>query len=325
MDQGQGFFEPLDVAVYPRFSGLPTFMRLPYVQDPATLDIALIGVPWDAGVTNRPGARHGPREIRNQSSLMRRVNHQTQICPYELARVADLGDVSVNPCDMDETMDRVVAFYRHVQEAGALPLSAGGDHMVTLPILRGIADGSAPLGLVHFDAHSDTTDSYFGGTKLTHGTPFRRAIEEGLLDPKRMIQVGIRGSMFDLHDLDFAREAGVRIMFIEEAFELGTAGVVAEIRRVVGDAPCYLSFDIDCLDPAFAPGTGTPEIGGFTTFQAQQMLRGLRGLNYVGGDVVEVAPPFDPSGTTALVGASIMFEILCLLAEAVGQRKGRCA
>ncbi|HYG90206.1 MAG TPA: agmatinase [Azospirillum sp.] len=323
MEQEQRFFEPLDVAVYPRFSGLPTFMRLPYVSDPALVDIALIGVPWDAGVTNRPGARHGPREIRNQSSLMRRVNHQTRICPYDLARIADLGDVSVNPCDMDETMDRVVDFYRRVGEAGALPLSAGGDHMVSLPILRGLSDGT-PLGLVHFDAHSDTTDSYFGGTKLTHGTPFRRAIEEGLLDPKRMIQVGIRGSMFDLRDLDFAIEAGVRIMFIEEAFELGTSGVVQEIHRVVGDAPCYLTFDVDCLDPVYAPGTGTPEIGGFSTFQAQQMLRGLRGLNYVGADVVEVAPPLDPTGNTALVGASIMFEILCLLAETVGRRNGRC-
>ncbi|HYH18383.1 MAG TPA: agmatinase [Azospirillum sp.] len=323
MDQGQTFFEPLDVAVYPRFSGIATFMRLPHVADPAQLDVALIGVPWDAGVTNRPGARHGPRAMRDASGMMRRVNHQTRVCPYELARIADLGDVSVNPCDLDETMGRVERFFRGVRDGGAIPLTAGGDHMITLPILRGLVGGGVPVGLVHFDAHSDTTDSYFGGAKLTHGTPFRRAIEEGLLDPKRMIQVGIRGSMFDLHDLDFAIEAGVRIMFIEEAMDLGPAGVTAEIRRVVGEAPCYLTFDIDSLDPVYAPGTGTPEAGGFTTFQAQQMLRGLRGLNYVGGDVVEVAPPFDPSGNTALVGATMMFEILCLLAETVGARRGR--
>jgi len=178
-----------------------------------------------------------------------------------------------------------------------------------------------PVGLIHFDAHSDTWDSYFGGHTITHGTLFRRAVEEGLLDPKRTIQIGIRGSVYDLHDLDFARDSGMRVVTIEEYFDLGWEKVVAEARAVVGDGPTYISFDVDGLDPVYAPGTGTPEIGGFSTHEAQRMLRGTRGLNLVGGDVVEVAPPFDPSGNTALVGATMMFEILCVLAEAVAEAR----
>jgi len=176
--------------------------------------------------------------------------------------------------------------------------------------------------MVHFDAHSDTTDSYFGGEKYTHGTPFRRAVEEGLLDPKRTVQIGIRGALFDAGDMDFARDSGMRIITIEEFYDLGVDAVIAEARRVVGDGPTYVSFDVDGLDPVYAPGTGTPEIGGFTTHEAQRMVRGLQGLDLVGGDVVEVAPPFDPSGNTALVGATMMFEILCILAHAVDQRRG---
>jgi guanidinopropionase len=192
--------------------------------------------------------------------------------------------------------------------------------LVTLPILRAIAR-EKPVGLVHFDAHSDTSDSYFGGEKYTHGTPFRRAIEEGLVDPKRMIQIGIRGSIYSADEKDWARSVGIRIVHIEEYFELGPARVIAEARRIVGDGPTYVSFDVDGLDPVYAPGTGTPEVGGYSTAEAQQMLRGLAGLDLVGGDVVEVAPPFDPSGNTALVGATMMFEILCVLAPAVHRRK----
>ena len=198
-----------------------------------------------------------------------------------------------------------------------MPLSAGGDHLITLPIMRGIRKGLPPLGMVHFDAHSDTWDSYFGGYKYTHGTPFRRAVEEGLLDPKRVVQIGIRGSLYKGDDNDWAVEQGMRVITIEEYFDLGVDKVIAEARRVVGDGPTYVSFDVDGLDPAYAPGTGTPEIGGYTPHEAQRMLRGLRGLNLVGGDVVEVSPPFDMSGNTALVGVTMMWEILCLLAEAV--------
>mgnify|MGYP002526105558 FL=1 len=174
--------------------------------------------------------------------------------------------------------------------------------------------------MIHFDAHSDTWDSYFGGSKLTHGTPFRRAVEEGLLDPKRVIQIGIRGSVYDLNDMDFAHESGMRVVTIEEYFEMGWERVMREAHEIVGDGPTYISFDVDGLDPVYAPGTGTPEVGGFSTHEAQRMVRGLQGLEIIGGDVVEVAPPFDQSGNTALVGATFMYEILCVVADAIASR-----
>ncbi len=313
------FNQPLSGYVFPRFGGIATFMRLPHTEDPSGVDIGLIGVPWDGGTTNRAGARHGPREIRNQSSFMRRVHPETLESPYDICNVADLGDASVNPIDLMETLQRVEDFYAPIHAAGTVPLTAGVDHLVTLPIMRSIA-GNRPVGMVHFDAHTDTNDRYFGEAKFTHGTPFRRAVEEGLLDPKRTVQIGIRGSLYTRNDYDYGREVGIRTIPIEEYFEMGVDAVIDEARRVVGDGPTYISFDVDGLDPVFAPGTGTPEIGGFSTFDAQKMIRGLRGLDLVGGDVVEVAPPFDPSGNTALVGATLMFEILCVLAEAVARR-----
>ena len=315
--------EPVSGIVLPRFAGIATFMRLPYAADPSAVDIGLIGVPWDGGTTNRAGARHGPRAIRDQSSLIRRIHPVTRTAPYHLARVADLGDVPVNPADIADTLAKIERYYARVRAAGVVPLSAGGDHLVTLPIFRGIVDRKRPVGMVHFDAHSDTWDSYFGDFKYTHGTPFRRAIEEGLLDPKRTVQIGIRGSLYAADDLDWALAQGIRIIGIEEYFRLGPEKVIAEARRVVGDGPTYVSFDVDSLDPVYAPGTGTPEIGGFSTFEAQQMIRGLRGLDLIGGDVVEVSPPFDQGGATALVGATMMFEILCVLAEALAARRGR--
>jgi guanidinopropionase len=314
--------EPVDAAIVPRFGAIPTFMRLPHIPDPSRVDIALIGVPWDGGTTNRAGARHGPREIRNMSSFMRKVHHVSRIAPYELARIADLGDAPVNPIDLGDSLGRIERFFRKVHEAGAVPLSAGGDHLITLPILRAIARERS-VGLIHFDAHSDTNDHYFGDNRYTHGTPFRRAVEEGLLDPKRTVQIGIRGSIYSPGDMEFAESSGMRVIYMEEFCRIGEDKAIAEIRRVVGDGPTYISFDVDGLDPVFAPGTGTPEIGGLTTREAQHIVRGLQGLNLVGGDVVEVSPPFDPSGNTALVGASFMFEIMCLLAEAVAGRRAR--
>jgi guanidinopropionase len=312
--------QPVDAALVPRFGAIPTFMRLPHVTDPARLDIALIGVPWDGGTTNRAGARHGPREIRNMSSFMRKVHHVSRIAPYDLARIADFGDAPVNPIDLMDTLGRVEKFYAKLHAAGALPLSAGGDHLITLPIYRAIAK-ERPIGMVHFDAHSDTNDRYFGDNKYTHGTPFRRAVEEGLLDPKRTVQIGIRGSIYSSADMSFAEESGMRVIYMEEFTKLGPAKVIEITRRVAGDGPTYVSFDVDGLDPVYAPGTGTPEIGGMTTREAQEVVRGLQGLNLIGGDVVEVSPPFDPSGNTALVGATFMFEILCLLADAVARRR----
>jgi len=314
------FFEPIGGSELPRYAGRATFMRLPLIEDPSAVDIALVGLPWDGGTTNRSGARHGPREVRSASSMMRRVHQASRIAPYDLCRIADLGDVPVNPVDLQDTLRRTEDFYARVHAAGAAPLTAGGDHLGSLPILRAVAR-DRPVGLVQFDSHSDTNDTYFGDNKYTHGTPFRRAIEEGLLDPSRVVQVGIRGSLYDVGDLDYAKDQGIRVIEIEEYFDLGPAKVIDEIRRVVGEAPVYISFDVDALDPVYAPGTGTPEVGGYTTAEAQRMLRGLRGLNIVGGDVVEIAPPFDVGGLTALAGATMLFEIMCVLADAIHRRR----
>ena len=315
-------YKPIPGDVLPRFAGIATFMRLPYVApaDADEVDIGLIGVPWDGGTTNRPGARHGPRQIRDLSTMARNAHHATGIMPFELCNCADLGDTSVNPVDIDDTLARVEQFYAEVADQGILPLTAGGDHLITLPVMRAICrDG--PVGMVHFDAHTDTLDRYFGESKFTHGTPFRRAIEEGLLDPKRTVQIGIRGALYSASDKGWGLEQGIRVIEIEEYNDLGVDAVIAEARRVVGDQPTYVSFDVDALDPVYAPGTGTPEIGGITTYDAQKMLRGLRGLNLIGGDVVEVSPPFDMSGNTALVAVTMMFEILCLLAECAAARR----
>ena len=313
-------FRPVSGTVLPRFAGIPTFMRLPYVavEEADPVDIGIIGVPWDGGTTNRAGARHGPRQMRDQSTMMRNVHHVTGIRPYELANCADLGDTSVNPVDLLDTLKRVEEFYKGVHAKGILPLTAGGDHLITLPVMRAIADKSRPLGMVHFDAHTDTWDRYFGDYEYTHGTPFRRAIEEGLLDPKRTIQIGIRGGLYTPEDKDWGLEQGIRVVEIEEYFDLGPEKVGQLAREVVGDGPVYVSFDVDGLDPVYTPGTGTPEIGGYSTHDAQKMLRALRGLDIVGADVVEVSPPFDPSGATALVGVTMMWELLCMMAEKVG-------
>lgn len=317
------FFLPVTGTVMPRFAGIATFMRLPYLSldDPrlGEVEVGLVGVPWDGGTTNRAGARHGPRQIRDLSTLARNVNRASGINPFELCNCADLGDSPVNPVELNVTLELVQAFFAKLHEQGIIPLAAGGDHLVTLPIMRAIAkDG--PIGMVHFDAHTDTWDRYFGDCKYTHGTPFRRAIEEGLLDPRRTVQIGIRGALYNDNENDWGVAQGVRVIDIDEYQRLGIPAVIEEARRIVGDGPTYVSFDVDFLDPVYAPGTGTPEIGGATTLEAQQLIRGLQGLNLIGGDVVEVSPPFDPSGNTALVGMTMMFEILCVLADAKCRR-----
>lgn len=310
-----------DPITAPRYTGLPTFMRVPYTENLSEVDIGLIGIPFDGGVTNRPGARHGPREIRNQSSLIRKLNQATGVSPHEILQVRDIGDAWVEkPYELESSHREIEQFYQRVVEAGVTPISAGGDHSVTLPIFRALAKNQ-PVGMVHFDAHCDTGDDYMG-SKFHHGAPFSRAVEEGLLDPKRTIQIGIRGSVNDPDIWKFSHDSGMRVIYIEEYLDMGYKAVIEEARRVVGSGPTYISFDVDALDPVYAPGTGTPEAGGYSTLEAQMMIRGLSGLNLVGGDVVEVAPPFDPSGNTALVGATMMFEILCVVAEALHQRKG---
>lgn len=317
------FFQPVSGTDLPRYAGPASFMRLPMVPPGharfSDVQIGLIGTPWDGGTTNRPGPRHGPRQIRDMSTMIRAQHGVTGVGPFRLANCADLGDVAPNPADLHDSMDRITTFYTEVTEAGIRPLTAGGDHLCTLPVLRALGSPSAcgALGMIQFDSHTDLFDSYFGGTKFTHGTPFRRAIEEGLLDPDRVVQIGIRGTAYGTDDRDYARDVGVTIIPVEALFERGVAHVMAQAREIVGDAPTYVTYDIDFVDPAFAPGTGTPEVGGPTSFQALQVARELRGLNIVGADLVEVSPPFDASGGTAYLGASLMFEMLCHMAEAL--------
>ena len=295
-------------------------MRAP-IANLAETEIALIGVPCDLGVTNRAGARHGPREIRNQSSLMRSFNMSTRINPYDLAKIADVGDVPIdNLFNLDEAIKEIEAFYTSVGAQGVIPLSAGGDHSITYPILKGLKKDE-PFALIHVDAHTDTWAEFYG-SKFHHGAPFRLATDEGIIDPTKTIQIGIRGGQNNLDGLNYSYDSGMRVVEMDEFTDLGVEAVIAEARKVVGDAPTYITFDVDGIDPVFTPGTGTPEVGGLTTVEALRLLRGLRGLNLIGGDVVEVAPPFDQTGNTALVGASMMFEILCLLAESFSLRKG---
>ena len=308
------FFKPVSGFDLPRFAGVPTFMRLPHVSPDtpkiSDVDIGIIGVPWDSGTTNRSGPRHGPRQLRDASTMIRAQHPVSGIRPYEKLNCADLGDVSINPADIEDSMNRITSFYKTVIEKGIKPLSAGGDHLTSLPVLRAIAE-RGPLGMLHFESHPDLFHSYFDGTMFTHGTPFRRAVEENLLDPKRVIQIGIRGTQYDREDLDFADSVGIRVVKIEEFFDRGIEDVMTEARAIVGEKETYISYDIDFIDPAFAPGTGTPEVGGPNSYEALKVVRELNGVKIVGADMVEVSPPFDPSSTTAFLGVSVMFELLC--------------
>src|SRR5262249_2321050 len=247
-------------------------------------------------------------------SLMRRVHHVSNVAPYDLVRVGDLGDCPINPIDLTDALAKIEAFFAGVRAAGATPISAGGDHLISLPILRALGKGR-PLGMIHFAAPPTTNDRSFGDNPYPHGPPFRRAVEEGVLDPKRVVQIGMRGSIYDPSDYDFAKANGIRIIFMEEFSRRGPDDVMNEARAIAGEQAIYLPFDIDVIDPSMAPGTGTPEIGGISTREAQAMLRLLRGLTIAGADVVEVSPPFDLGGMTALAGATVMFELLCVIAE----------
>ena len=319
------FFQPVSAMELARFAGVPSFMRLPYLTKEnvrfTDIDIGILGAPWDAGTTNRPGARHGPRQLRDLSTMIRALNPVTGIKPFASVNCADVGDIAPNPVDIADSLKRVTEFISTLTENKITPLTAGGDHLITLPILRALAKGG-PIGLIQFDSHTDLFDTYFGGYKFTHGTPFRRAIEENLLDPKRCVQIGIRGTAYNLDDIEWGLEQGIRIIRIEELFERGITEVMKEARDIVGQDRAYCSFDIDFVDPTFAPGTGTPEIGGPNSFQAQQVIRELNGINLVGADLVEVSPPFDQTGGTAWLGASLMFELLCVLSQSVLSQKG---
>src|SRR6478736_9687208 len=315
----ESYPELADPQLRPRYSGIPTFFRLPHTELLDHIDIGLVGVPFDGGVTNRPGARHGPRDIRSQSSLIRKINQATGVAPFDLVRVADLGDAWIEqPFELQGALAEITAFFATVHAAGVTPVSVGGDHSISLPILRAIAR-EGPLGMVHIDAHCDTGDDYLG-SRFHHGAPFRRATDEGLLDPHRVIQIGIRGTTNDPDMWGFSTRSGMRVLPMEEFHDKGWRFAAEEALRVAGSGPTYLTFDIDSLDPSQAPGTGTPEAGGITALEAIRLLRALRGIDFVGGDLVEVAPPFDVGTLTSFNGASILFEILCLLTEAWQKR-----
>lgn len=306
------FPQPLGGNEMPRFGGITTFMRLPGSSTPDELDAAVIGVPFDIGTSNRPGARFGPRGIRSESVLLRPYNMATRAAPFDSLRIDDLGDVATNPYNVADSMERIRAFYAPLLDAGLTTVSMGGDHTIVLPILRAMAHQHGPVGLVHVDAHTDINDSMFG-ERIAHGTPFRRAVEEGLLDCARVAQIGVRGTGYQADDFDWSRQQGFRVVQVEECWHRSLEPLMAEVRAQLGTGPVYLSFDIDGLDPAFAPGTGTPEIGGLTIWQGIEIIRGCRGLNLVGCDVVEVAPIYDVSGTTSLVAANLLYEMLCVL------------
>jgi len=299
----------------PRYMEIASFMRAPVIKDLSAFDLAMVGVPYDGAVTNRPGARHGPREVRNASSNMRAIHPTTRVDPYDLCRIGDGGDVPFTRIYETEGVNEdIERFFSSLRTAGVVPLAVGGDHSITLPILRALAK-EGPVSLVHIDAHTDTWDEFMG-SRFCHGAPFRRAVEEGLIDPERTVQIGIRGAQNSTEGWDFSEASGMRVISMDEVSRCGIDAVGEEALRVVGGGATYLSFDIDSLDPAFAPGTGTPEVGGLTTIEGQALIRKFRGVQLVGADVVEVAPPFDPSGTTALVAATMAYELLCILAEA---------
>ncbi|HEY4069878.1 MAG TPA: agmatinase [Burkholderiaceae bacterium] len=305
--------EPLSGNAMPRFGGIATMMRLPLADSPEGLDAAFIGVPLDIGTSNRAGARFGPRQIRAESALIRPYNMATGAAPFDTLQVADLGDVPINTYSLEKSMAIIGGFYARVLAAGCIPLTLGGDHTIALPILRAVAARHGPVALVHVDAHADVNDEMFG-EPIAHGTPFRRAVEEGLLVGDKVWQIGLRGTGYAADDFDWPRRQGFTIVPAHEVWYQSLGGLMAQVRERIGPTrPTYLSFDIDGLDPSFAGGTGTPEIGGLTVPQGLEIIRGCRGLNIVGADLVEVAPPYDPSGNTALLGANLLYEMLCVL------------
>ena len=305
------FNQPLGGNEMPRFGGIATMMRLPHTPDAAGLDVAFVGVPFDIGTSNRAGARFGPRQIRTESCLIRPYNMATRAAPFDSLQVADIGDVAINTFNLEKSVAIIEQAYDEILEQGCKPLTMGGDHTISLPILRALKKQHGPLGIVHVDAHADINDHMFG-EPIAHGTPFRRAIEEGLIEPARMVQIGLRASGYEADDFDWPREQGVRVVQAEECWYQSLKPLMEEVRDQLGAGPVYLTFDIDGLDPAYAPGTGTPEIGGLTVHQGLEIVRGCRGLDVVGGDLVEVAPAYDTSGNTALVAANLLFEMLCV-------------
>ena len=306
-------FQPVDPSVTPRFAGVATFMRTVMHDVSEEVDIGLVGIPFDLGLNHRTGARHGPAAVREASRLIRRVHPTSGIRPFEVCNVADLGDAPINPMSKDGSIDQIEAFIAQMRTLNIVPIAVGGDHTIPLPILRALA-GDRPVGILHFDAHADTLDQICGD-KINHATFMRRGYEEGLIDPKRVVQVGMRGSRFTADDIQYGYDVGYRIITMDEYEDMGRTEVIKVIDDVLGDGPVYLSLDIDGLDPAFLPGTGVPEIGGITPRDAQVIIRSLQGRDIVGADISEVSPLHDPTGITCVTVANLMFEMLCVIAD----------
>ncbi len=309
-------YGPVDAMVYPRFSGIRTFMRLPHVTDLDGVDFAVIGAPFDTGATYRVGARFGPEGIRSASALLRPYNPSQDIVIFDHLSGVDFGDFPVVPGYLPESHAHIAEGMKPVLEAGVTPIVLGGDHSITLPELRAVAQKYGPVALIQFDSHGDLWDEYFGG-KDTHGTPFRRALEEGLLDTARSSQIGLRGPLYELSDLQQSLDFGFQLFTADEIRQTGLDAVIKAVKDRAGEGPCFLTFDIDFVDPTFAPATGTPEVGGFNAWECQYLVRGLKGINFVAFDLVEVAPPYDnPGATTSLLAANIVYEFITLLALA---------
>ncbi|MVW79089.1 agmatinase [Bordetella sp. 02P26C-1] len=306
------FNRPLGGDDMPRFGGIATMMRLPLVHSAEGLDACFVGVPLDLGTSNRSGTRFGPRQIRTESVLLRPYNMATRAAPFDSLQVADIGDVAINPYDLKDSIRLIEQAYDDIVAHGCRPITLGGDHTIAWPILRALHKRYGKVAVVHVDAHADVNDT-MSGEKIAHGTPFRRAVEDGLLDCAKVTQIGLRGTGYHAEDFDWCRQQGFTVVQAESCWNRSLVALMDAVRMRVGDTPVYLSFDIDGLDPAFAPGTGTPEIGGLTVHQALQIIRGMKGLNIVGADMVEVSPPYDQAGTTALVAANLAFEMLCVM------------
>jgi agmatinase len=302
---------PMDALVHARSGGIATFMRLPHLTQPEELDIALLGIPFDGGTTYRPGPRFGPRHVRAQSVLIRGWNPVLNVNPFAKYRIADYGDLSVNPLSIEDTFRRVEEQMKPLHDAGTRCVSVGGDHSLSLPLLRAINKRHGPVAVIQFDAHNDLWDEYFG-SRYSHGTPFRRAIEEKLILKGAFLQVGLRGQVYSEHDFDFAKKHKVKMITAEE-FHAHRIGLFRRQLKAFRSKPVYITLDIDSVDPAYAPGTGTPQVGGFTSIQILELVRALRGLNIVGCDLVEVSPPYDSSEITSLLAANLIYELLCVL------------
>lgn len=296
----------------PRFAGRGTMLRLPAVEQPDGLDVAFVGIPLDIGTSQRAGTRYGPRQIRAESVMIRPYNMATGAAPFDSLSVADIGDVPINTYNLLQSVAIIEDYYTNLNNYPLVPLTLGGDHTITLPILRALCKKHGPVGLIHVDAHTDTNDNMFG-EKIAHGTTFRRAVEEGLLDCKRVVQIGQRAQGYTAQDFQWGVDQGFRLVTAEQCWHKSLAPLMEEVRAQMGDGPVYLSFDIDGLDPVWAPGTGTPEVGGLTSIQGLEIVRGCRGLQLVGGDLVEVSPPYDLSGNTSQLAANLLYEMLCVL------------